>query len=246
MGFLPKKDVRPKLRYGEYEEGRDERFLSLRLDVNPYRKTQFLTEERAHELEKSFAFANRKSFATIPYGIVKLTIDDILLNNSKKTDNIKIQINHYLAWNSEDLFKGAEFACPSLHFVVDLTAKELYGQKGVPIGLERLALFSFKCFGVKLKKMPDFYPGLLEQLKPNIGKEYLAFVRHKMVLKKDKKGLAEYNDNGEPIIMREAEIFDFSSVDDEEFKAKDNGLPYIVELSNNDKLIIEKSKVWKK
>ena len=46
--------------------------------------------------------------------------------------------------------------------------------------------------------------------------------------------------------MREAEIFDFSSVDDEEFKAKDNGLPYIVELSNNDKLIIEKSKVWKK
>ena len=137
------------------------------------------------------------------------------------------------------------FKVPSLYFIIDINATSMMGSHGFPIGVEKLASLSFKCFGMKLKKTEDRYTGLLMQLKEHEGKDILTFVKHKLTLSK-KNGLAEFDKEGNPVIRKDAEIIDYSSVEDENFKKQDNGQPYITGLTAQDKLLIEKSRTWKR
>lgn len=140
---------------------------------------------------------------------------------------------------------SVEIKVPSLYFIIDINAEKLKGSTGYPIGVEKLAALSFKCFKTKLKKTEQLYSGLYDQLLPYEGKDILIFVKHKLVLAK-KNGLASFDKDGKPIVKREAEIIDYSAIDDEEFKKQDNGLPYLAGLTAQEQLLIDKSRKWEK
>ena len=195
---------------------------------------------------ETFRFSREdKKFILPPWGINLVEISSIVLNTSKNTGWQKIQIDFEMPVIEVKEKFCYEINVPSMHLIIDINAEKLIGSKGVPIGVEKIALFSWKCFGIKLKRTADPYNGLLEQVKEYEHKSVLLFIKHKLVLSK-KNGLAEYNDNGTPLIRTEAEIADFASVNDEEFKKTDNGLPYIIDLTPQDKLLIQKSAKWKK
>lgn len=194
---------------------------------------------------ESYCFDSRSRFINAPYGVCRATIGTISLTTSKNTGYQMIEMT--LTMPSIDLSDkyAVEIKVPTLYFIIDINAEKLKGSSGYPMGVEKLAALSFKCFKRKLKKTENLYTGLYTQLKEYEGQDILILVKHKLVLAK-KNGLAEFNRDGKPVIRRDAEIMDYSSIDDEEFKKRDDGQPYLTGLTPQETLLIEKSKKWEK